>query len=177
MWVPAHAGVEGNEDADILAKQALRSLTVNNIPLGKAEGKAIIRVQMQKVWQEFWDMNETGRHFYNIQKQVGKRGMVGGSRKEEVVFTRLRLGHTGLNSTLHRISKHPTGKCRWCDQKESVQHVLMECKEYEKERRELKLALQREKVSFTVGNMMQGSGKIRRCVRKYLRETGLMDRV
>ena len=53
----------------------------------------------------------------------------------------------------------------------------MECKEYEKERRELKLALQREKVSFTVGNMMQGSGKIRRCVRKYLRETGLMDRV
>ena len=39
LGVPAHAGVEGNEDADILAKQALRSQTVNNIPPGKAEKK------------------------------------------------------------------------------------------------------------------------------------------
>ena len=27
LWVPARAAVEGNEDADILAKQALRSQT------------------------------------------------------------------------------------------------------------------------------------------------------
>ena len=58
-----------------------------------------------------------------------------------------------------------------------MQHVLRECKGYERERRELKTALQREKVSFTVGNMVQGSGKIRRYASKYLRETGLMDRV
>ena len=68
--------------------------TVNNIPLGKAEGKTIIKTQMQRVWLEYWDINETGRHFYGIQKQVGKGGAVGGSRKEEVVITRLRLGHT-----------------------------------------------------------------------------------
>ena len=43
LWVLAHAGVEGNEDADILTKQALRSQTVNNIPLGRAEGKTIIK--------------------------------------------------------------------------------------------------------------------------------------
>lgn len=132
---------------------------------------------MQKVWQEYWDINDTGRHFYNIQKQVGKIGLVGRSRKEDVVITRLRLGHTELNSTLHRTGKHPTGKCRKCDHPESVQHVLMECKGYERERRELKAALEKEKVSFTVGNMLQRSGNIRRYVTKYLRETGLMDRI
>ena len=110
---------------------------------------------------------------------MGKGGVVGRNRKEEAVITRLRLGHTELNSTLHSIGKHPTGKCRLCDHPESVQHVLMECKGYERERerRELKAALQREKVSFMVGNMLQGSGKIRRYVSKFLRETGLMDRV
>jgi len=61
----------------------------NNIPLGKAEGKTIIKIQMQKIWQEYWDINETGRHYYNIQKQVGKGGVVGGSRKEKAVTTRL----------------------------------------------------------------------------------------
>lgn len=178
LWVPAHAGVEGNEDADILAKQALRLQIVNNnIPLGKAEGKTIIKMQMQKVWQEYWDTNETGRHFYNIQKQVGRGGVVGRSRKEEVVITRLRLGHTELNSTLHKIGKHPTGKCRMCDHPESVKHVLMECKGYERERRELKTALQREKVSFSIENILQRSESIRRCVNKYLRETGLMDKI
>ena len=104
LWVPSHAGVEGNEDADILTKQALRSQTVNNIPLGRAEGKTIIKTQMQKVWQEYWDINETGRHFNGLQKQVGKRGAVGGSRKEEEVITRLRLGHRKLNSMVQRTS-------------------------------------------------------------------------
>lgn len=102
---------------------------------------------------------------------------MGGSRKEEAVITRLRLGHTALNSMLQRIGKHPTGKCRSCEQSESVQHFLMECKEYERKRRELRAALQKESVSFTVENMLQRSGNIRRHVYKYLRETGLMNRV
>ena len=85
---------------------------------------------------------------------MGKDGAVGWSRKEEEVITLLRLGYTEFNSTLHRIgSKHATGKCRLCDPP-----VDVECKRYERERRELKSALQREKViSFTVENMLQRS--------------------
>ena len=47
----------------------------------------------------------------------------------------------------------------------------------ERERRELKAALQREKVIFMLGNMLQRSENVRRYVNKYLRETGLMDQV
>ena len=100
---------------------------------------------MQKVWQEYWDINETGRHFYSLQKQVGKGGAVGGSRKEEAVINRLRLGHAKLNSMVHGIGKHHSGKCRLCDHPYSVQHVLMECKGYEREKRELKSPLKDQK--------------------------------
>ncbi|XP_061925778.1 uncharacterized protein LOC133664840 [Entelurus aequoreus] len=73
IWVPAHVGIEGNEGVDILAKQSLRSHTVDmDIPLCREEGKSIIKKHVGKVWQEYWDIQDTGRHLYNIQKHVGK---------------------------------------------------------------------------------------------------------
>ena len=102
LWVPAHVGVEGNEQVDILAKQT---------PLSKAEAKTFIRSYAQSVWQEYWDDNETGRHLYNIQRQVGAGRMVGWQPREESCITRLKIDHTGLNQTLHKMGKHPTGEC------------------------------------------------------------------
>ena len=59
IWVPAHVGVGGNEDVDILAKQSLKLQTVDmRIPRSRAEGKAIIKRQMQNIWQEYWDINK-----------------------------------------------------------------------------------------------------------------------
>jgi len=46
-------------------------------------------------------------YIYAIQKKVGKLERVG-----EIG---LRMGHTGLNTTtLHPISKHPSGMCEKC---------------------------------------------------------------
>lgn len=57
--------------------------------------------------QEYWDIADTGRHLYNIQKQVAISTRKGRGPREEVLVSRLRIGHAGLNSTLHRIRKHP----------------------------------------------------------------------
>ena len=44
MWVPAHVGVDGNEQADILAKQTLSSKEIDiRITLSRSEVKPIIR--------------------------------------------------------------------------------------------------------------------------------------
>jgi len=32
--------------------------------------------------------------------------------------------HTGLNISLYKIGKHPTGKCTHCNEPETVEHVL-----------------------------------------------------
>ncbi len=50
-------------------------------------------------------------------------------------MTRLRIGHSNLNSTLHIIGKHPTGFCEYCQSLETIEHVLLSCKRYEEQRR------------------------------------------
>ena len=47
--------------------------------------------------------------------------------KIEVVYTRLRLGHTGLNSTVKLIGKG-NGLCAECNVKEDVEHLIFNCK-------------------------------------------------
>ncbi|KAJ8333541.1 hypothetical protein SKAU_G00415490 [Synaphobranchus kaupii] len=136
LWVPTHVGVEGNETVDILAKQSLKLQLIDIlIPLSKAEVKTIIK-DMCKTRKEYWDLIDTGRHLHSIQKHVGVGGIRGRSPREEKVIARLRIGHTGLNQTLHRIGKHPTRLCTHCNKPETVKHVLVDCNRYEEEKRE-----------------------------------------
>ena len=133
---------------------------------------------MGKVWQEYWDIQDTGRHLHNIHKQVGLGRRRGRSRREEAVITRLRIGHTGLNNTLHKIGKHPDGRCDQCGQVESVQHVLLDCTGYEEERRTLAAAAEDARMALNMGNLLGAEGEIMfKHLMAYLKDTGLMERI
>ena len=170
IWVPAHVGVEGNEQVDILAKQTLRITQVDmQVPLSKAEVKSFIKKYTQSTWQEYWDISETGRH--------GRK--VGFKRREENIITRLRIGHTGLNHTLHKIGKHPTGNCTHCNQPETVEHVLLHCKKYDTQRKNLSQSLRKAKhhdFSLT-GLLGKSAGKIQYDIVKFIKETELDNRI
>ncbi len=77
---------------DLLGKQFLKSQTNDvQVKLSKAEAKTIIKVHAQNIWQEYWDINDTGRQFHNIQSKVGVGREMGKNRREESVITRLRI--------------------------------------------------------------------------------------
>ncbi len=139
VWVPAHVDIPGNEKSDKMAKE---SLNLNNpsisVSLSRMEGKSIIKEACNWKWQGNWNDCKTGRQFYNIQNRVSQSKMILNlSREDQVILTRLRMGHTKLNSTLHIIGKHSTGLCEICQVKETVDHVLLHCPRYEQERNEL----------------------------------------
>ncbi len=62
---------------------------------------------------------------YAIQNKVDTLRNCRGTRREEIVMTRLRIGHSILNSTLHIIGKHPTGFCEYCQKLETIEHVVL----------------------------------------------------
>ena len=61
---------------------------------------------------------------------------MGKGRRQQVILTRLRLGHCGLAADLALMGKRPSGLCE-CGVEETVRHVLLECGRYKRERRVL----------------------------------------
>ena len=101
-------------------------------------------------------------------------------RRDDIVITRLRLGHCGLASCLNIIGKHPDGLCQ-CGQLETVQHVLFSCEKYRNERQQMfeELADQGLKVFsfkaiFTPEGNFQHIGRI---VLSFLHSTDLYSKV
>ena len=105
---------------------------------------------------------------------------MGKGRRQQVILTRLRLGHCGLAADLALIGKHPSGLCE-CGEEETVRHVLLECCRYEQERRVLfsnVLGLGEPVVSLKV---LLGSAEhqleVGRAVLRLIYTTGLGTRV
>lgn len=181
MWVPAHVGIKGNEEADKLAKQVVDEDRVEiELSHSLKEIKSVIKEEMIKKWQQYWDNESKGRHLYAIQKKVGKGRKRGRNRREESIITRLRVGHTGLNKTLHLISKHPTGLCEKCGQSETVEHVFINCNGYDEEREVLREELwKNEGKELTLKNILDldiGNSMVN-VLFQFLNNTGLMNRM
>ncbi|KAJ8351312.1 hypothetical protein SKAU_G00227880 [Synaphobranchus kaupii] len=105
-----------------------------DVPYGRGEAKAIVRAAVIAEWQRRWDSEVRGRHLYAIQASVTRTTAGGMGRRKEVVWTRMRLGHNGLNSSLFRVGRHETGGCPFCGELETVEHILLHCTCYEGER-------------------------------------------
>ena len=72
---------------------------------------------MEKViqqWQQNWDTVTKGRHLQSVQSRVNRLRSRGNKRKEQVTISRITIGHSNLNGTLHIMGKHPTGLCDYC---------------------------------------------------------------
>lgn len=76
------------------------------------------------------------RWFYSIPREVREDRRTWLNRREETVISQLRIGHTGLNSTLFLMGNHQTGKCE-CGEDETVEHVALHCMKYQVQRYKL----------------------------------------
>src|SRR5436190_12063345 len=55
-------------------------------------------------------------------------------RKQVVLISQLRTGHCHLNQYLHRFNIIETSECECGAEKETVEHYLLNCELYDKER-------------------------------------------
>lgn len=139
----------------------------------------MIKKHVKKLWQDKWDRGDKGRGFYIVNPEVGQGRLVIRCRREEDIFTRMRIGHTGLNKTLQLIGKHNSGNCEICNVPETVEHVLMMCRKFNKERVLIKRKIEDSGERFIFRDILSKASEHRviKYMFEFLKNTGLIDRV
>jgi hypothetical protein len=143
MWIPGHAEIEGNERADVEAEKAATDITLRQPhkykPLKSARAR-YIKAATKKQWQTAWRANTKtasvlrsimGGKYTKTGPTLFNRG--GGDAAK---ITQLRTGYCGLNRRLNRFSKKNTSYCQCVYGKETVNHYLLECRNYREQRKE-----------------------------------------
>lgn len=85
------------------------------------------------------------RHLYQIQKIVKVSRMGSRSRREQVMWTRLRSGQCKPNRTLMMVEKYDTGLFEGCQEEEMVEHVI-QMRRYEAQRQAMRNKVKRVKL-------------------------------
>ena len=139
--------IDGNERTDSEAKHAATTPTASP-PFRYTPMKACrvqhIRTMAKEQWNKLWlESTTTARQLRRITARQGiKTGPriynILPSRKTCAQIVQLRTGHCGLNSHLHRIGKIDNPSCECGYKTETVEHFLLECKNYKEPRKELR---------------------------------------
>ncbi|CAK1589381.1 unnamed protein product [Parnassius mnemosyne] len=155
FWIKAHAGLEGNERADRLAKEAAKNSKVRPdydlCPVSFV--KRSIRMATLDEWNQRYQTGETGKitKLFFPDAKVAYRIIRKFEASSET--TQVMTGHGGFSEYLHRFKCKENPSCI-CDPdaEETVPHILLDCPAYAAERlkieNEIELKLIKENINI-----------------------------
>jgi ribonuclease HI len=144
-WVPGHMEIHGNDAADEEAKRAAKE-KLQGYPLLKtyklkSVQNMIINRRTASETNSTWNAkNATKRHRRQIQlrAKTGLEMYNSLTRKQGATLAQLRTEHCRLNQYLHRFKIIDDPNCDCGQGIETVEHFLLHCRKYQKEREKLK---------------------------------------
>ena len=134
MDPPSHIGIQGNDLADTAAKTALTN-NISSILLPPSDFKHDCDTYIKSLWQRQWNLDINNKLF-SVKPNIGITALHSTFRKDDVVITRLRIGHSYYtHSYLLLGDPHPV--CAHCGTNISIHHLLLDCPLFDVHRRRL----------------------------------------
>lgn len=138
QWIPAHCGIIGNEKADEAAKRGLRLRNVRNIFFTKHDASRLAKELVFRERSTFWSLPENQHPFlHHVDPTLALRLPERLPRQLETLLHRLRLNVAFTNTYRYRLGLTSNPYCDNCGSPETVEHILLECPTYGKERNNL----------------------------------------
>jgi hypothetical protein len=151
-WTPGHLGIEGNEAADVEAKEAAKGGSSERaklpaplrkpLPHSKSAVRAHFHKKLQKQAKRHWLASHRAEQYKNIDPSLPSRKYLqlinNMPRKHASILTQLRTKHIPLNAYLYRFKKVDSPLCPGCRRAdETVHHFLALCPAHNHARRNL----------------------------------------
>lgn len=187
QWVRGHVGVSGNEIADRAANLGHNNIRSPLTTLTIEEKLIELKHGLLNWWQRSWKQKvanyQKGKFMSDIfEKPQYRPWLIIGSRRSDCVAARLRIGHVGVGSHLHRFNMQDDHMCNNCGVVDDVTHFLMECSLYDVDRVEMLFHLGEINVNLNLKNLLGGGDfdvKTQRRILKilmiYVRATDKLD--
>ena len=142
----------------------------------KSALKRRIKEDAKRQWQVEWNNSRTGNALRRI---ISKGARVGPKLYKHIVgryiattIAQLRTGHCRLNKYLHRFKLKTSPYCECGYGQETVEHYLMECPRFIKERKELRVKVRSKGMSI---ERLLGDPKFVKHTMEYVKVTGRFE--
>ena len=145
-WVPGHSNVQGNEKADMAAKEAAggerirtaKWTSLTHLKRQITEGKTAELFAWHDQGTKERESRKSG--FYIPSRKAGIDPLLSKAQKYYASrFYQLKIGYGAIGTFLKRIRATETAECWWCGAAEqSVIHLYTKCRKWRAERRALR---------------------------------------
>ena len=151
-WVvPAHKGVEGNEEADLQATKAAYkhcgSYTKTQNPLRHLNyvsfahiSRRLTETKWEESKEEIKELGKKSKHSYryDLVKWGGNKAVMTSKKSIAARFYQLKTGHALMGKYLRRIGKRRDMKCWWCGHEyQTRDHLFKWCRRWKREQKRL----------------------------------------
>ena len=124
-WIPGHVGIKGNEKADNIARRHIPN-NIYEIKAPYSDFKPRISQYVNSLFQAKWNVCVENKLHEINEDFLPSLKMYSDNRKEDIILTRLRIGHSRLTHK-HYLANEDPPECIPCNTPLTVKHVLIEC--------------------------------------------------